>query len=148
MPLLAVTFTIQPKHYKECLARQYELVKEELRVTPFAISVVAEITKSGNLHLHGIVEAKEPKRGTLKQHIIDHFRKAKVVGFIYVKEITDLEKWIGYCLKDFEKTKKDLDFAPIVMLDQAISFPEGLDLLNIIVRAPNIPYTDIDNLSY
>lgn len=127
----AITITIRPSHYKDDLDTQYTKSKIELAACPFLISLVCEVTKSCNLHFHGIIKCDPPKRGTVKQSIHNYFRKCKYLGFIYLKEITDLPKWYEYIFKEYDQTKQELYFAPQIIIDNVPDFPKGFEIMAI-----------------
>lgn len=145
METLAITLTIQPKHYKDDINKQYYGAKEEIERCPYLLSLVCEFTKSHNLHFHGLVSLPKPKRGTAKGNIHNYFRTCKYIGFIYVKEITALREWLQYCFKEVEITKLDLDFAPAVIIDQVDQFPHGLEILQLKIDKNN-KNIDIEDL--
>lgn len=147
--MLAITLTIQPKHYRENIDKQYDLVKNELLMAPFYLSLVTEITKNGNLHFHGLVKEfiiANRKRGTFRQFIHNFFRKSKVIGFVNLTEVTDQRGWYEYCFKDYNKTKEDLDFAPIVILNDVPDFPHGLEIIQL-TESEQLQNIDIDTVT-
>lgn len=149
MEALALTLTIKPKFYSKDLAEQYTLVKEELKQCPFNKSLVTEITKSGNLHFHGVINVPTVGlRGTAKQAVHNYFKKCKVIGFIYVKEMTDRKGWYSYCFKELDKTKLDVYFAPTIIVDECIDFPKGLEIIQLQCDLQNkkIKMTDLNDI--
>lgn len=149
---LALTVTIKPNLYRHNLSVQYDKAKKELTSTPFKISLVSEVTKSGNLHLHGIIEqVKAVSKGSFRQSVVDYFRTNKVIGYIYLKEITELDVWLDYCFKDFNKSKLEFYFAPIVMIDEVDDFPKGIDrwkIINSLEATEEAAKTKISNKSF
>lgn len=127
----AITITIRPARYKDDLDTQYCKAKQELLSCCYPLSLVCELTKSYNLHFHGVIQAIIPNKGTAKQSIHNYFRKCKYLGFIYLKEITDTDIWYKYCFKNYDSTLSDLYFAPPVIIDEVEDFPSGLEILQL-----------------
>lgn len=147
MESLACTFTLKPVQYRCPLSKQYENVKSVLSDSPFKFSLVCEITNSGNLHMHGIIDQiHKVQYGTFKQSVVEYFRLSKVVGFICLKELTDKDGWINYCFKNYFITKKDIYFAPTVMFNNSHLFPKGLEIVNILSGMLEEGNTGIVNL--
>lgn len=133
MAELAITITLRPAVFRHSIKKQYDLLHNAVLDCPFFVSLVAELTNSGNLHAHGIVsEFRDTTYGSFKQYVIEHFRSSKVIGFICLKEMDNRAKWFNYCLKNYKETKKDLYFANVVIINENVNFPHGLDLIQIV----------------
>lgn len=121
MKTLAFTLTCRPKLFRHTIDAQYQFVKDEIQLISklhnLKFSLYTELTKSCNIHAHGIVKGNRPIRGTFKQYVHNAFRTTVSIGFIYLKDIDDIEKWYEYTIKDRVETLKDLTTRPIVMID-------------------------------
>jgi len=156
MESLACTFTLKPSMYRFPIKDQYDKLKNELLNlgSIFSKSLVCELTNSGNLHLHGIISFSEGVtngHGTFRQFVLERFRNSKVIGFICLKELSDKEGWINYCLKHYFITNKDLYFAPTVMFNDNIHFPKGYELLDILrdlISEDEVDEVDVADLEY
>lgn len=118
----------------------YEFWKKNKPTVQFQapkVTLVAELTKSQDIHYHGIVTL--PLSMKIRDHKIfirDIFRykpKAgplrndlkKYLGFIYVKEIDD-NGWSQYLRKGFAEFEQSLDRKPILRDDHNIFTAEEL----------------------
>ncbi len=60
--------------------------------------LVPEATTVGNIHYHGIIlSIKNRKKRSWYNKVLPELKR---FGFIQLKKIDDLSKWIDYCLKD------------------------------------------------
>jgi len=135
MESYACTFTLRPNMYRHSLKKQYDLLKSAVESVPFYLSLVCELTNSGNIHAHGIIkEVAKTVQGSFKQYILEYFRGNKVIGYICLKPITDKDKWVKYCLKNYYQTKVDLYFAPTVMINEDSGFPKGIEITSILLE--------------
>lgn len=103
-----VTITLKPRLYKYSFNTQYELSQREiahmLTIHSNDFVMVAEATKSGNVHFHAIIIADDIYHQVT---IINKFKKDKNLGFIHIKEVnSDLSPIINYMLKDIHETYK------------------------------------------
>jgi len=62
--------------------------------------VVPEATVEGNVHYHGIIISIKKKKK--RKWYNEALPSLKAMGFIKIKKITDMSRWIDYMLKDFE----------------------------------------------
>lgn len=56
---------------------------------------------NGRLHYHGVIQVSD----MIKYHK-NVLPGLKLIGFVKVKPITNLQKWLDYCKKEWENTKK------------------------------------------
>lgn len=126
-----VTLTILPKHYVLDATQQYDLCTErvaDLLNTYFKkYTLVAELTKSANIHYHVFAEPKlNVSEVHLNKLLKDAVRKHKYIGFICVKQATDEKGWIDYILKSNLETSR-LISRPSILRDDLACATEILD---------------------
>lgn len=115
----AFTVTLKSKFYKLTPAEQYDMSYNRLYhllqviSMPGCLTMVAELTKSCNIHYHGVIIMFLHKKSCrIRFHNL--FRREEYFGFVNLTQITDEKNWIEYISKDFVKTKEDLDRPPII----------------------------------
>jgi len=105
----AVTLTLRPKWYALSIDHQFQLARDEIdNLCIEHIHVLAELTKSWNVHFHGIMNAP------YERVIYDIFRKSKIIGFVCVKELDGSNRWADYCYKDVHKSQSEMLEAEII----------------------------------
>lgn len=123
----AITITLGKKLRRLCTAEDQYLAimaiinlietKSELR-----FSLIAELHKDYTIHLHGFVNVNNLSkihiryRNDLKRYIHEYIRKnyKDDIGFIYIANIDDYNKWYEYCTKDSLKTYKVINYNPVI----------------------------------
>jgi len=113
------TVTLLPRLYVDDCEKQFDDTNFHLTLQLHSISnyftLIAELTKSGyNVHYHGIIELPSPR----KFHNL--FRKSKMFGFVKIREIFDMTKWVEYMHKDLANTNKELNRRPILHDDYKV----------------------------
>lgn len=102
------TVTLQPKMYKFTADEQYDKTVNELliilRILSEKFTVVTELTKSANVHWHGIIQM-----GDKKTPFVNMFRGDSQFGFINISPIKSMEQVYNYIRKDLENTSKELN---------------------------------------
>lgn len=110
----AITITLDPSMYGHDIETQYDMtikpINEKLREICSEFELRPETTKDANLHYHGTLTMKKEiikkykYADTIIVKIKDKFRtlryKKKIIGFIVVKKIDNLEKWSNYIVKE------------------------------------------------
>lgn len=113
----AFTITLRPKLYVHPPEEQYDMTYKHVTDILDSMSrtfvLIAEKTKSFNVHFHGCIKYWHRSKDHMKD-FHDAFRNDKFVGFIKINQITDLEGWKVYLLKDLVGTKNALDRRPII----------------------------------
>jgi len=121
----AVTFTIRPQHYCLEVDAQALILGNALTNVfdskTFKRFFVFELTKNMNVHAHGIIETRKGVfvKSTVERMFHDKIRRNKIIGISEIKETfthpKDPEKtWFDYCVKDIEKTQKEMpDIHPV-----------------------------------
>lgn len=117
----AITFTLNPHMYKLMPEDQADMAVAMIKtVFPeelYKKTLVLELTKSFNVHVHGIMYSKT------KREIYDRLRKNKILGFITVKQIENWSDWVDYITKDTIVTYKQLNCRhPVPVNDHQIPF--------------------------
>lgn len=118
--LYAFTITLQPKLYKLKPEEQYDKtymhVAKLLKSMNTDVDLIAELTRSANLHMHGIIRFKNFKPKTnLMVMFHNSFRNDSFVGFVNIKQITDEKKWLDYIMKDVNTTLESIHRPPIIL---------------------------------
>lgn len=80
---------------------QRRLIHRMLNRACSQFKMFPELTDAGHLHWHGFVEVKDPSKWFLQ--VCPTF--VKKLGFIKVKKITNLSKWLEYSMKNIDLTK-------------------------------------------
>lgn len=126
----AITLTMKPRLFKNKLEDQYDMLKDEItRLTKFNSCIfVCELTKSMNVHAHGLVRARS------KRLVYDIFRSSNIIGFILVKPKVS-EGWLDYMFKDVKETKETLFCRHPLMINTTaneIEFDLGFETVTIV----------------
>lgn len=105
----ALTITLKPHNYKHLAEDQYEKVKDEINLIfkrlrlrdNIKITLLSEMTKAYNIHLHGILAFNMDKHKCQDylKYIYDIFRSSKTIGYVYVKPVVDYNIWKDYITK-------------------------------------------------
>lgn len=121
------TVTLKPIMYKMDVDRQYDETANELTVYLKSISekltIVAELTKSMNIHFHGIMETVHTKR-----QFINAFRNDKKFGFVQCTVMNNYEKCCEYIGKDIKETTEVVGRRAI-LIDNFSVFETGTHML-------------------
>lgn len=129
MKSFAFTVTLKPKFRMvkgvSMLAPwQYDMSYEHIcdllhSVNVTIYTVVAEITKAGDIHYHAVLNSEDDYKG-LQYNLACVIKDSKIFGFFVLKEIKDMEGWITYMTKDLESTHKLLNRPAVVRDDLSI----------------------------
>lgn len=110
------TITLQPNLYKLTADEQYDKTTPELIVMLKLLSekftLVTELTKSLNVHWHGIIQL-----GDKKNPFVNMFRGDKMFGFVNISPIRNESQVYEYIRKDLENTAKELNRRSILRDD-------------------------------
>jgi len=124
--IVAITLTLKPIHFKLRLDAQYNMLRSALHDLQHKaeFSLICELTKSYNIHLHGFARIKKPNQWSVSRQLHELFRNHPVIGFICVKPLDDSGKWLDYCVKNREQTK--LEDVHFVLCDDLEYFQDYL----------------------
>lgn len=137
----AFTITLQPKLYVHDATEQYDLTftkvidellklcSRNLVTNDLNFSCVAELTKSYNVHYHGIIKMRIEGKPCMKK-FHDAFRASKIFGHVDIKQMTDQKGWIEYISKDLVDTQNMVGRPPI--LYDGFGYIKVGDLTNMI----------------
>lgn len=150
----AITVTLSSKYrsrYKnDSVEDSYTKLNKELysicKKYNLKLSLVVELHKDFTIHCHGFIKHIDLSklefqcyRNDLKRYIHEVFRKynSNIIGFIYVKDITDYNVWHEYCIKELKYTNKVIAYSPIICDDLGsftkeqfkLNFPQPNDLI-------------------
>lgn len=120
----AFTITLKPKRMfqqepeKQFDETMYHLVGL-LESINSKYSMVIELTKSFNIHYHGVI--KFPLHDNNGEYdcmktFYSLFRKDSKIGYVYLKQVTEMSIWIEYLCKDLYKTNQCVG-RPIIIKD-------------------------------
>lgn len=87
-----------------------------------------ELDKTGRLHFHGIVYKNNPS------YNLDLELLRSKIGFICVKEITNRQKWLKYCKKEFRTTKKLLSIYKAITPLNYIGDTKSYDIVSYYIE--------------
>lgn len=117
----AFTITLKPHVRKMTCEEQYD------KFTPYVIktlegfypnclyTMVGEMTKSYDLHFHGIIKFQTNKRiKNLLKHFCDTFRGDKIIGFVLLKVMDDDQGWLTYMGKALDEFQASTGREPII----------------------------------
>lgn len=114
----ALTVTLRPLMYKHEPEHQYDVTYDYVRRKLLSLTehftLICEMTKSYNVHYHAVLSLPLNDTSDCQKKIHKLFRNDPNVGFIYVKQVTDFDKWIEYIRKDIVKTCSVLNRRPII----------------------------------
>lgn len=98
----ALTITLRPVMYIHTAQKQYDLITPEILqiFSECKLILVPELTKQYNLHFHGIINVPLCDGRDPSKWIHDKVRTHRKIGMICVKQITDYDTWLTYCMKD------------------------------------------------
>lgn len=113
----AFTITLRPKCFAKEPEQQYddtsEYIKRKLSSISQAFTLVAELTKNYNVHMHGIIKFPLPCKDCMKE-FHKCFRNDTLVGFVNIRQIEDYQVWCKYIKKDLCHSLNGLNRRPII----------------------------------
>lgn len=116
----AFTLTLVKRLYDLKPEEQYDLVIADLMADIIDIStkrtVIIEITKSYNVHIHGVMKIPLTDKIRCIKKFYDKWRKHRFVGYTNIKQMEDYG-WVEYIKKDIATTSKAIDRRPIIWDD-------------------------------
>jgi len=120
----AITLTLRPSMYHMSAIMQRNALQGIINsLENCKISLIVELTQSFNIHGHGTIKVPMKGHKSAEHLCVDVFRNLKEVGYICVKQIEDYEGWQEYCLKDYTRTKQELNENPIIRDDNDFMSP-------------------------
>lgn len=143
----ALTCTIQP-FVRQLLAKEqytllHEYVVRELKKFCDQLTLVVELTKSYDLHFHGVITFPigiwNPGL-----YLRDALRKDPLIGFITLPLITDPLGWLTYISKSLLEVKTSIGEPPVLIDDHdwflpyrhVVGFCQDIDLSAVPVAVP------------
>lgn len=119
----AFTITLRPKCFTHEPEKQYDdtakYIMDKLQALCYSVTLVAEATKSFNVHFHGICNFVLHR--TLEKNCMKGFHKCfrndNLVGFVNIRQIDNMEKWKDYIKKDIASTTDSINRRPIILDD-------------------------------
>lgn len=108
----AFTLTLNPRIYLDIPESQFDQtythVYEKLKSITNNFTLVAELTKSDNIHYHGVIDLNQRRKFN------DKFRKDRYIGFKCIKPLGDATGWKNYITKDLKDTTSSINRRPII----------------------------------
>jgi len=99
--------------YKLDIDKQFDETKNDIVMSLRSVSnkytLVTELTKSFNIHYHGLIELQGSKRS-----FVNLFRNEKKIGFVQCNPLYDEEKVATYLSKDLEFNQNELQRRVII----------------------------------
>lgn len=116
----AATVTLRPQLYKykpeEQYDRSYMEVAKMIKALDTRVDIIAELTKSFNLHYHLTIEFINFKpKSNLMLIFHNAFRNNKIFGFVNIRQIDNDIKWLEYIKKDLTITKNTINRPPVIL---------------------------------
>lgn len=123
----SATITLKPRMYQYKAEQQYDmtypdLIKHLLCNGVHKMTVISELTKNFNIHMHLTITVLIPKdcgkSVNIQKKFVDSFRKSPVFGFVNIKQISEDENgWVEYISKDFQSFVDSTGRRPILKDD-------------------------------
>lgn len=116
----AFTVTLKPVMYRWSARVQYTKTHRQLMECVKnlgQVTLVAELTKNGNIHYHGVIQfnMRTGYKGLITQLFHDRMRTlCNVFGHHNITPITDEEGWISYLKKGQESFLTTVEMAPVI----------------------------------
>jgi len=117
----AFTITLNPKYYNLNATEQYDIsegtVLRRLNDISDMHLIVAEYTKSFNIHYHGIIKFRLIKGKSQEYYykqFHDVFRNIQIFGHKNIKPVSDNGGWLDYMRKDLKGFKELVNREPII----------------------------------
>lgn len=124
--LYSFTITLKPLMFKKEPEDQYDYVIPEIvgimNMISLKYSMVVELTKSYNIHLHGVIQFNLTDTPCIKRWY-KAWRNQPRIGFTNIKQITDFEGWKEYITKSFKETMDNINRRPIIKDDLELWTP-------------------------
>lgn len=109
------TQTLRPRLYDLPASEQFKIIKPIMWkiLEPYAeVSLIAELTSTNNIHLHGIIELKDIKE---RDKFINKLRPySRQLGKFTLNQVRYEESYIEYMNKDKKYTHEILNMDPII----------------------------------
>lgn len=109
------TITLLPKLYRlepeVQYDRTFETIYETLSSITDKLTLIAECTKSMNIHYHGIIKFPQP---FVKKQFFKCFRNDAFIGFTNLKQIDKFDGWVTYIKKSFSEFVEEVGRRPVV----------------------------------
>jgi len=110
------TITLRPVMYKKDIDEQYDIsvnqLLTELKILSDKITLVVELTKQMNVHMHGLIYSD---KFTFRRKFINAFRQSKIFGFVQLNPLYDKDKTRDYLIKDLSNSKILINRQPIII---------------------------------
>lgn len=138
----AITFTLRSTMYKYQIEVQKNKAHEDIALFIKDLDacgiICTEITPNGNVHFHGLLNFRvyENIAKRIDFYVKDYFRRSKVIGFTCLKQITEFQGWIRYCLGEYSKTKDLLNSNPIIYNKSRATPDQEIDVEFGIIKKP------------
>jgi len=146
-----VTFTLQPKLYGKSARQQlratFNKANYELQRVCKSYKLVAELTKSCNIHYHAIVQFDQSEFFTIYDHcliLLDNIKSSNVFGRTESEEIRDFAKTQTYLTKDIAQTNRILNPRGKLSLDYTKDWTKGMKVIDVKKLATLTKMLDFD----
>lgn len=131
------TITLKPNMYKYEPAQQLGLTCREIIHSLKHLGdiyLLVELTKSYNIHYHGIICFFKTGQTANKNMRSFHslFRGSKQIGYTNIKVIDDMNGWTAYLHKDLSNTEEIINTEAILQDDLDINYKRVLPIKTFI----------------
>lgn len=124
--LYAITVTMNPKVFVNDINTQKKLLQQAIGnlTNIIKISLICELTKSFNVHAHGVIQIQMDNTTTRspKQRIANLFRMLSNVGFVAIKDLDNDVGWRDYCQKSYDDNLLEFEYDDPIIFDQCAFF--------------------------
>lgn len=114
----AYTLTLRPKMYSKEPESQYdetyEYVRRKLSSLTQHYTLIAEITKSFNVHYHGVLKFELVPKMVCDKEFHRCFRNDTYIGYVNISQIKNDVTWKEYLKKDLVHTLNSLNRRPLI----------------------------------
>lgn len=118
---LAFTITLKPSEYVNTYQDQYKgtayVLTSIFDTNGCKYTMTAELTKSYNIHYHGIMKIPKDRSKDSIDWFFNRLRKLKFIGRSECEQVVNYNKWTTYIMKD---TNRDLEVLTIVKNDYGL----------------------------
>lgn len=115
----SITITLKPSLYNKPYETQFD--ETAVNITNLfgtcKLTLIAELTKTYNIHYHGLISVPLSHGRDPRKYIFDQLRKYSKVGKSQVDQATDYNGWHAYISKDIKNNIQNAIIYPIVKDD-------------------------------
>lgn len=101
---LAITITLKPLMYKKTFEEQDSILRPLIlgMFKNCKLTLVWELTKTYNIHYHGMIQVPMHLCNDPLKYIFDRLRSCSKIGKCEVNQVVNYDLWISYLNKDIK----------------------------------------------